>query len=463
MKVTVRNLGIIKDEATIDLKPLTIFIGPNNSGKTWLAYAIAGILGAHGTNEYIQAYINEKVPQLYKPLNEAVEKVLSDGSATIDLYRFMEEYGEVYFNEVAKYAHNWINQFLGTEYAHFDKVSVSFELAETKAYLLQRVLRLQRTINVAKGLLTIQKNRNDGRIYAYTVVEGQSSEIQKEEIGAKIPLKEVRRRLINFSLTALQQTLYTQARILPTERSTLVTTHFGWRISGPTTNDTIQPVESFVSMLSELFVIGIREKEIRQKIVQNPQNDPRFRQYVAFADMLEKHLLLGNIEFSTLEPDATREVLFQSVEGVNLEISIASSMVKELAPLILYLRYLAQPGDLVVIDEPEMNLHPEAQAKIIEFLAMLVNTGLNVLITTHSPYITDHLTNLIKASEREDKESIKQAFFLQRTEAFIDKEKVSVYGFSDGKVDNVLDEDGIVNWNTFGDVSEKIADIFMKL
>ena len=32
MKVSVRNLGVIK-EAQIDLKPLTVFIRPNNAGK----------------------------------------------------------------------------------------------------------------------------------------------------------------------------------------------------------------------------------------------------------------------------------------------------------------------------------------------------------------------------------------------------------------------------------------------
>ena len=38
MKIKIRNLGPIRDEAVFELKPLTIFIGPNNSGKTWLAY-----------------------------------------------------------------------------------------------------------------------------------------------------------------------------------------------------------------------------------------------------------------------------------------------------------------------------------------------------------------------------------------------------------------------------------------
>ena len=45
--------------------------------------------------------------------------------------------------------------------------------------------------------------------------------------------------------------------------------------------------------------------------------------------------------------------------------TVSSSMVKELAPLVLYLRYLAKPDELVIIDEPEMNLHPAAQVQII--------------------------------------------------------------------------------------------------
>ncbi|MGH2478802.1 MAG: AAA family ATPase, partial [Ktedonobacteraceae bacterium] len=146
-----------------------------------------------------------------------------------------------------------------------------------------------------------------------------------------------------------------------------------------------------------------------------------------------------------------------------LEISIASSIVKELSPLVLYLRYLAKPGELLIIDEPEMNLHPEAQAKIIEFLAILANAGLNILITTHSPYVMDHLANLIKASEHDDRETISKEFYLQRTDAFISKDRVAVYLVEDRQTKNALDEEGVIQWSTFGEVSDRISDIYFKL
>ena len=139
-------------------------------------------------------------------------------------------------------------------------------------------------------------------------------------------------------------------------------------------------------------------------------------------------------------------------------------MVKELTPLILYLRYLAKPRELLIIDEPEMNLHPEAQAKMIEFLSMLINAGLNVILTTHSPYVLDHLSNLIKAAEAEDREGIRCDFFLQRADAFISKNKVSVYLFDQqGHATNAMDEDGVIQLNTFGEVSDRISEIYFKL
>lgn len=102
MRITIRNPGIIKNEASIDLKPLTIFIGPNNTGKTWLAYALFGILSSYGLNRYLQAYTEEQFSNTYEPLNDAVKQVLAKGSTTIDLYSFANEYAEAYFNNVAK-------------------------------------------------------------------------------------------------------------------------------------------------------------------------------------------------------------------------------------------------------------------------------------------------------------------------------------------------------------------------
>jgi len=226
------------------------------------------------------------------------------------------------------------------------------------------------------------------------------------------------------------------------------------------TREVIWPVSSFISMLNTIFGNRSRDREEREK---QAGRDPRIKRYIELAQVLENQVLAGSVYLSTPEPDPRREVLFQPTQNSNLEIPIVSSMVKELSPLVLYLRYLARPGELLIIDEPEMNLHPAAQVKIIEFLAMLVNAGLHVLITTHSTYVIDHLVNLIDAQKHKNQNDIVEVFLLEQKEAFLAQEKVSVYLVEDNEIKNVLDSEGIIDWKTFSDVTALVERIHFEL
>jgi ABC-type multidrug transport system ATPase subunit len=54
-----------------------------------------------------------------------------------------------------------------------------------------------------------------------------------------------------------------------------------------------------------------------------------------------------------------------------------------------------------MIDEPELNLHPDNQRRIARLLARLVNLGIKVFITTHSSYIIKELNTLIMLNRDE--------------------------------------------------------------
>ncbi len=501
MKITIRNLGVLTEEAHIDLKPLTVLIGPNNAGKTWLAYTLAGILGPFGSIEYAQAYADKKVPDIYEPLESAIKRVFTKGNAVIDLHRFADEYGERYFNDIAQYIRSRMNRFFCTQLAHFETMDVSLSLGETKTDFLDRITMYSpRPVRVAKGVgaLTIRKNRYDNKVSVVTAtgVEGiEDAEEREEQLEEGISSQEIRERLISFVSTALRRSLYTQVRVFPTERTFLVTARFSRRLlapermqlskinerlietldalvkeelggiraladSMPVARELSDPVGSFLGMLNAIF--SKRSEDIKAREEQT-RKDPRIRKYIELAEILEDQILEGGVSLSTPEPDPRREVLFQPAAHVNLEIPIVSSMVKELSPLVLYLRHLAMPGELVIIDEPEMNLHPAAQVKIIEFLAMLVNAGLHVLITTHSTYMIDHLSNLMEAAKHANQDEIVEKFLLEQKESFIPQDKVSVYLVEKGKVKNALDPAGVIDWRTFSDVTRLVDRIHFEL
>lgn len=83
-------------------------------------------------------------------------------------------------------------------------------------------------------------------------------------------------------------------------------------------------------------------------------------------------------------------------DGQKGEIDIihAASGVKELATLYLIIYEMIKEGDLLIIEEPESHLHPGAQIKFVEVLAVLVSRGVRVFLTTHSDLILRKLAQL---------------------------------------------------------------------
>ena len=89
--------------------------------------------------------------------------------------------------------------------------------------------------------------------------------------------------------------------------------------------------------------------------------------------------------------------LYYTPKGTRLKLTMveSSSAVRSLLDLGFYLRHVAQKGDLLMVDEPELSLHPANQRRIARLFARLVNLGVKVFITTHSDYIVKELNTLI--------------------------------------------------------------------
>jgi predicted ATPase len=63
----------------------------------------------------------------------------------------------------------------------------------------------------------------------------------------------------------------------------------------------------------------------------------------------------------------------------------------QLFPVLVEL-LAASPGDLVIVENPEVHLHPKAQQDIGELLALVASCGVQVIVETHS----DHVLNGIR-------------------------------------------------------------------
>jgi hypothetical protein len=142
--VTIKNLGALK-EATIEIKPLTIFVGPNNAGKSWTAYALANIFSPIGWNSYSKAYLDGKTNEKYPLLDKSINEVINKGSTIIDLEHFAKEYGKKYINDVARFSPNWLNMYLPSKRLDFSKlyIHIDFDISS----MLDRIFIAPRSRN----------------------------------------------------------------------------------------------------------------------------------------------------------------------------------------------------------------------------------------------------------------------------------------------------------------------------
>jgi len=125
------------------------------------------------------------------------------------------------------------------------------------------------------------------------------------------------------------------------------------------------------------------------------------------AENIEKDILNGKVEFDS----RTKRMMFKPINtDLRLDLAYASSMVSELSPIVTYLRHiLTEPVKhsfmarrrqitfkaMIIIEEPEAHLHPEVQVKLIEQFAALAALGVKVVLTSHSNFVFNKVSNLV--------------------------------------------------------------------
>jgi predicted ATPase len=105
------------------------------------------------------------------------------------------------------------------------------------------------------------------------------------------------------------------------------------------------------------------------------------------------------------------------------------------------------------IEEPELSLYPEAQCELIGDLiskCFVKNTnGIELIFSTHSPYIINYLNLLIKAGDKN----------VLIDGAKISFEDLAVYQIEDGSIENlIVQNQRIVNTNLLSDTINSIYD-----
>ena len=375
LKIELENFGVLK-ETEFSLGDFTILCGKNNTGKTYATYALYGFLNSWTT------LVD------FKMTDSQIRALFTEGGIRVKLTEYVKQADRLLEEVSKRYVDQILERkvFAATEGLFGDS---KFEIKIGPIDIFDKGVAGEIKYASERGI-TFSKEESSDELIINMTLEGSlndtiSSFRLKNVINAAIGIAifadyfptpfissvertgaSIFHRELDFARHRLLEQIVQADREVSSERLILESYQ-----SYP------MPIEENVEFIRKLGDITKRQSFI---VKEHPEV------LANFAD------IIGG-EYN-ITPDNQRSYIPKGA-GIGLKMAESSSAVRSLLDVGFYLRHVARKGNLLMVDEPELNLHPENQCRIARLLARLVNLGIKVFITTHSDYIVKELNTLI--------------------------------------------------------------------
>ncbi|HEY4147963.1 MAG TPA: AAA family ATPase [Chitinophagaceae bacterium] len=146
----------------------------------------------------------------------------------------------------------------------------------------------------------------------------------------------------------------------------------------------------------------------------------------------------------------------------------AASGYQSTIPVVLLAKYYSEirrKNKTFIIEEPELNLFPAAQQKLMQYMVdIVVNRGSSILATTHSPYVLASFNNMLYAYQIGQKKPNETAEIVDQRH-WLNPDDVSAYMLlPDGTCENILDtEENMIKAEKIDEVSGILNEQFNAL
>ncbi len=136
-------------------------------------------------------------------------------------------------------------------------------------------------------------------------------------------------------------------------------------------------------------------------------------------------------------------------------------------PVVLAIKYYSEirrKSKTFIIEEPELNLFPKAQKKLMEFFVENINNnGHSFLLPTHSPYFLSAINDLLMAYKKGQKNKSEVEKIVNK-ESWLNPNDLSVYQLKDGFAYDIFDKKlNLIGENIIDEVSDEMNEEFEEL
>lgn len=377
------NLGLL-DQADLEIADLTLICGENNTGKTYATYAVYGFL--RSWRRLLHRVLGREIDALVKDANQY----------RIDLAQMFDGKVDGYLERMAKAYVRDLPRAFAAETDVFEH-TVCKVLSCKETDLLTHAY--QQTVQAGPGGKVLATLKKDSGSAVLEILAADPNIRQRPFGGLTIFICDAvadivfAQHLPRVHISSAERTgaaiFRTQLDMARTRMLKFITETDSkelkrnpLRILQETDAGYAWPVEDNVDFVRQLEDIGKSVGELAN----------------AHPELLEAFDAIIGGSYKVVR----QQLVFQARGAGKQRFTMneASSCIRALLDVGFYLRCSARPGDLFMIDEPELNLHPKNQRAFARLVARMVSAGLKVFITTHSDYLVKELNTLIMLNQR---------------------------------------------------------------
>lgn len=435
LKINIENFGPIT-KAKINLKPLTIFVGPNNSGKTYAATLIHSILSSENqindiSRQYdleilnpsrlfrsfgkdMRAIIEKDVRAVIKK-NKNKQSFTIPTSITKKIFTFLiqDVFGRDLETTIASNFASPVTELIRTK-----QKSSKININDSKNFnvTINKKLTIKTDSKLTKYIFKISPKETD---YYYTEQEENNTTtitINKSDVEEFLNYGITRYLINSIAKNIKHEHIPEDSHYFPAARSGILQGHKALSAS-IVKSAHFGGIESF--QIPKLT--GIVSNFISNIILMPRRLGP----FADLAKQLETELLHGHIRLPNGSNDTFPEITYHTKHN-EIPLHRTSSSISEIAPLSLYLKHIIHPSSLLIIEEPETHLHPTNQLIFAKYIVKMIRSGLNVLVTTHSVFLLEQLSKFMLVSRIEPKTRKKLGY---DEEDYLTPDEVSPYVF----------------------------------